>query len=128
MTGNTDFEEKAAKLAKAFSSEIAAAPSLNTMFLVALDFLIGHSLEIVIASDLASQDSKDTLSILRAEFIPNKIVLFKSIDDLDIVQLADFVKDMKMMNNKTTCYICSNFACSAPVTDKNVLRTILRKK
>ncbi len=41
MTGKTHYEEKAVTLARAVSSHEEGTPSHNTMFLVALDFLIG---------------------------------------------------------------------------------------
>jgi hypothetical protein len=127
LTGKIDFEEKATKMANAFASEIAAMPSYSTMFLTAIDFLMMPSYEIVITGDLKSQDTKDMLKVLRTEFIPNKVVLFKAIDDSELVKLVTFVRDMKIMDNKTTLYICRNFACSAPTTDIGRLRSIIQE-
>ncbi len=126
LTGNIDFEEKAMRLTRAFSSEIATTPSLNTMFLVALDFLIGPSLEIVVAGDLESKETKNMLNVLREGFVPNKVVLLKPTNDLDIVQLTEFAKGMKMIDKKTTAYVCKNFECSLPTTNKDRLRTLLK--
>ncbi len=83
--------------------------------------------EIAITGDLRSQGTKDKLKALRTEFIPNKVVLFKAIDDSELVKLASFVKGMKIIDNKTTLYICRDFTWSTPTTDTGRLRTMLKE-
>lgn len=128
LTGDQELDEKALKMTRAFSSEIAAAPSFNTMFLVALDFQIGPSLEIVLVGDMESQQTTEMLNVLKEEYIPNKTVLLKPANDLGIVKLADFMKDMKMIDEKTTAYVCKNFACASPTTSKDRLRAIIKEE
>jgi len=128
LTGDQELEEKALKMTRAFSSEIMAPPFFNTMFLVALDSQIGPSLEIVLVGDLEAQQTKEMLNILKEEYIPNKTVLLKPTDGLDIVKLADFVKDMKMIDERTTAYVCKNFACASPTTSKDRFRTMIKEE
>ena len=49
------FEEKAERLFKAFSSEISRMPDAYSQMLIALDFGLGPSKEIVIAGDINTQ-------------------------------------------------------------------------
>jgi hypothetical protein len=123
MTGKTDYEDKAATLAKAFSSRQEGITSQNTMFLTALDFFFGPSYEIVIVGNSQSQEAEDIVQALNTSFIPNKVVLFKKEPDPNLENLAGFVKNMRTINKKTTAYICRAFVCEKPITEvKEVLR------
>jgi uncharacterized protein YyaL (SSP411 family) len=125
MTGKTHYEEKAVTLARAVSSHEEGTPSHNTMFLVALDFLIGPTYEITIVDSPDSKDTRNMLEAIRTRFVPNKVVLLKKEDQKDLENLAEFTKDMKTIGNKTTAYICKDFVCSKPITEiKEVLKIL----
>ena len=125
MTGKAHYEEKAAALAKAFSSHEEGTPSQNTMFLTALDFFIGPVYEIVIVGDPNSKETEKVLHAIRTRFVPNKVMLLKKENDTRLENLAGFTKDMKTIAGKTTAYICQNFVCSKPMTDINEVSKIL---
>jgi len=125
MTGKTHYEEKAATLARAFSSHEEGTPSHNTMFLTALDFFIGPAYEIAIVGNPNSEETKNMLHAIRTRFVPNKVMLLKEVDQKDLGNLAGFTKDMKTIDNKTTVYICRNFVCNKPVTEIEEVLEIL---
>lgn len=125
MTGKTHYEEKAATLARAFSSHEEGTPSHNTMFLTALDFFIGPAYEIAIVGNPNSEETKNMLHAIRTRFVPNKVMLLKEVDQKDFENLAGFTKDMKMIDNKTTVYICRNFVCNKPITEIEEVLEIL---
>jgi uncharacterized protein YyaL (SSP411 family) len=125
MTGKTHYEEKAATLARAFSSHEEGTPSHNTMFLTALDFFIGPAYEIAIVGNPNSEETKNMLHAIRTRFVPNKVMLLKEVDQKDLENLPGFTKDMKTIDNKTTVYICRNFVCNKPITEiKEVLEIL----
>jgi uncharacterized protein YyaL (SSP411 family) len=125
MTGKTHYEEKAATLARAFSSHEEGTPSHNTMFLTALDFFIGPAYEIAIVGSPNSEETKNMLHAIRKRFVPNKVMLLKKAEQKNLENVAGFTKDMKMIDNKTTVYICRNFACDKPMTEiEEVLKVI----
>jgi uncharacterized protein YyaL (SSP411 family) len=125
MTGKTHYEEKAVTLARAVSSHEEGTPSHNTMFLVALDFLIGPTYEITIVDSPDSKETRNMLEAIRTRFVPNKVVLLKKEDQKDLENLAELTKDMKTIGNKTTLYICKDFVCSKPITEiKEVLKIL----
>jgi len=125
MTGKTHYEEKAATLARAFSSHEEGTPSHNTMFLTALDFFIGPAYEIVIVGNPNSEETKNMLHAIRTRFVPNKVMLLKEVDQKDLENLPGFTKDMKTIDNKTTVYICRNFVCNKPITEIEEVLEIL---
>jgi len=125
MTGKTHYEEKAATLARAFSSHEEGTPSHNTMFLTALDFFIGPAYEIAIVGNPNSEETKNMLHAIRTRFVPNKVMLLKEVDQKDLENLPGFTKDMKTIDNKTTVYICRNFVCNKPITEIEEVLEIL---
>ena len=95
------------------------------MFLTALDFLIGPTFEIAIVDSPGSKDTRNMLRAIRTRFVPNKVILLKKVDQKNLESLAEFTRDMKTIDNKTTVYICRNFTCDKPTTEiEEVLKVI----
>ncbi|MCX9024753.1 MAG: thioredoxin domain-containing protein [Candidatus Methanoperedens sp.] len=118
MTGNPEFEKKAALIGKAFSGSARQSPAAYTMLMTALDFAIGPTAEVVIAGDLHDQDTKNMLAALRREFIHGKVVIFRPIgEEPEIVNLAAYAKHMQSIEGKATAYVCRDFSCRPPTTD-----------
>ena len=116
MTGKTEYEEVAGALVKAFTSHENALAQ-NTMFATALFFFFGPTQEIVVVGSPKERLTQRTLRAIRGRFLPNKTVLLKKKEDSDLENLAEFTKDMKRVDNKTTLYLCQNFVCSKPITN-----------
>src|SRR6516162_8328007 len=108
MTGNADFEEKAAQVGRAFSKTAAEAPSAFTQLMVGLDFAVGPSYEVVIAGDVRAADTRGMLRALRVQFIPNKVVLLRPSDEHapEITRLAGFTRYQSSVQGKATAYVC----------------------
>jgi uncharacterized protein YyaL (SSP411 family) len=118
MTGNPEFEKKAALIGRAFSRSARQSPAGYTMLMTALDFVIGPTAEVVIAGDLNAQDTKNMLAALRRGFIPGKVVIFCPIDEEpEIINIAAYAKHMQSIEGKATAYVCRDFSCRPPTTD-----------
>ncbi|MCK4498505.1 hypothetical protein KAU25_04845, partial [Candidatus Bathyarchaeota archaeon] len=89
----------------------------NTMFATALFFFFGPTQEIVVVGSPKECLTQRTLRAIRGRFLPNKTVLLKKKEDSDLENLAEFTKDMKRVDNKTTLYLCQNFVCGKPITN-----------
>jgi len=119
LTGDQKLEERAAELGALFAGQAEGSPVAHTQFLSALAFALGPAHEVVIVGDPESRDTKEMLKALRAQFIPNKVVLLKSLgaDETGIITLAPFVKSFAAIDGKSTAYVCSGFACQQPTTE-----------
>jgi uncharacterized protein YyaL (SSP411 family) len=128
FTGNSDLEEKAGRIGRAFSKAVKQFPSGYTQFLVAVDFGIGPSYEVVIVGKSEANDTKEMLKALRSRFIPNKVTLFRptEIQSPDIDSLAEFIKHQKSINGKATAYVCMNYACKSPTTDVSKMLELIK--
>ncbi len=116
LTSEKGLEEKAARLTEAFGGQVSRQPSAFPQLLIALDFALGPSSEIVIAGPADAPETKEMLKTLRGRFFPNKVVSLHPPGD------ADF----PMIDGKPTCYVCQNYACDLPTTDLEKLKNLLK--
>lgn len=130
ITANPDYEEKAAQIARTFSMNIKRSPSLHTQFMVAMDFWIGPSYEIVIIGNSRAKDTKEILEALRKHFIPNKVVILKAAKSKspEIIRIAEFTKYQTSIDGKATAYVCADYKCKMPTTDVSKMLELLNVK
>jgi len=130
ITADSDLEQKAAKIGEVFSKVIKEYPSAFTQLLVALDFGIGPSYEVVIAGDSKAEDTGAMLEALRKQFLPNKVVLFRASENnaSDISRFAEYAKNHTSLNGKATAYVCLNYECQLPTTDIGKMLELLHVK
>ena len=127
ITTNSDFEDKAEKTGQAFSIDISNLPSAYTQLLVALDFALGPSYEVVVVGDPRSGETNKMLDAIRSKFVPNKIMIFRPTNQEfpEIDSVASSIKQYRNIERKTTAYVCHNFNCELPTTDVgNLLRLL----
>jgi len=118
ITGQAALEERAAKLQSALAPQVAQMPIAYTQFLVGLDFALGPSHEVVIAGQLAAEDTRVLLRALRSAFLPNKVVLFRPEDDAaPLTRLAPYTAQHKPIGGRATAYVCTGGACRQPTAD-----------
>jgi uncharacterized protein YyaL (SSP411 family) len=66
------------------------------------------------------------LRALRAEFVPNKVVLFRPDGKSpDIVQLAEFTQYQRSKEGQATVYVCRDYNCELPTTDVDTMLKLL---
>jgi len=127
LLGRPDLEAKAGRLIEVFSGKISQYPAAYTQLLCGLDFALGPSREVVVAGRTGAPDTRALLDVLRKEFIPNTVVLFRPAEESDpeIVKLAPFAAEMRSLGGKATAYVCSNYCCERPTTEPVELRSLL---
>ncbi len=128
LTAKSDLEEKAATIGKVFSESISESPSAHTQLMAAVDFGIGPSYEVVIVGNSKAKDTKEMVQALHTHFIPNKVVLLRPIDQEapGIERLAKFTKYQTSIDNRATAYVCLNYNCKLPTTDKGKMLELLK--
>ena len=125
LTATTEFEEKGSELFSVFSGRVEESPSAFSQLLVALDFGLGPSNEIVIAGEASDAEVAQMLRILYATFMPNKVVLLHPESADQIEALAPFLKGQVALSGKATAYVCQNYACNLPTTDLEKLKELI---
>ncbi len=123
ITQDKKFTDYAEKTLEAFSHSISSQPTAYNQMLIALDYLIGPSFEVVIAAPEGDPAVESALKEVYSQFTPNKVIVLRKtgIAGHEIEKLAPFVKDKGLVNGKTAFYVCENHACGLPVTDPKQL-------
>jgi hypothetical protein len=119
ISGNPEYEAKAEKIFNAFSGQVRRAPQAFTMLLVAFDFAIGPSFEIVIVGRPGARDTHEMVTALRQRFVPDKVVIFRPEGAKlpEIIHFAEFARNLKTIEGKATAYVCRRYSCDMPTTD-----------
>jgi len=126
MTAQPDLEEKAAIISRAFSASVRQSPIAYTQLMLAVDFALGPSYEVVIAGKPGAEDTRMMLAALRAQFVPDKVVLLRPDGESPrIARLAEFTQYQRSIDGKATAYVCRNYKCEFPTTDVEVLLNLL---
>ena len=130
MTANSDLEEQAAKIGRAFSKSVKQSPLAHAQLMSALEFAVGPSYEVVIAGKPEAEDTRDMVQALGINFIPNKVVLFNPDGKAspELAQIAEFTKYQTSLNGEATAYVCFNHNCRSPTTDKTRMLELLNEK
>ena len=129
LLGRGDLEERAQKTVDAFSGKISQHPTAYTQLLCGLDFAFGPTREVVIVGPRDNPDTKAMIDVLRREFIPNTVVLFRPVEQRrpEIVSFAPYTERMTAVEGRATAYVCSNYSCERPTTRPEGLLALLEK-
>jgi uncharacterized protein YyaL (SSP411 family) len=124
VTADHKLEAKAASLARAFAGSVNRAPAAYTQFLSTLDFALGPNLEVVIAGDLNSSDTRKLLAAVRRSYEPNVVVVLKheGAEPRQGLGFGEYAAAMKAIDGKAAAYVCRDFLCEQPTTDPRQLR------
>ena len=124
---NEELKHKAVEIEKAFSKDVIMAPMAYTQFIVAIDFKLGPSYEIVIAGTPDNKDTNMMLNSIRSHYIPNKTVVLRPPNDeaSKILGLINSLEFKKQENDKATAYICSDNTCKAPTNNLSAMLKFL---
>ncbi len=127
LTMNKEFENKAETLLKAFANQILQNPMGYSQLLIALDFLLGPSKEIIISGDKNASETKQMISFIYKKFIPNKVIALRpnSEEVKEIIPLIPFIKNQIPIEGKTTAYVCENYNCKFPTNRIRDLEKLL---
>ena len=127
ITENEELKHKAVKIEKAFSKDVIRTPTAHTQLMVAVDFKLGPSYEIVIAGTPDNEDTDLMLNSIRRSYLPNKTLTLRPPEDRasEIIEIINSLEFKKQENNKATAYICSENACKTPTNDLHTMLNFL---
>lgn len=122
ITANSKYIEYADRQLRFIAGHVKEYPAGFSFTQLAYLCALYPSKEIVcVIKYLNSPDTKDLREYMASHFEPNRIVLIKTKDNEEMLQeIAEYVKDYHIINDKTTYYICENHSCHTPV---NYLKT-----
>ncbi len=129
LTMAKELEEKAEALMRSFADQIAQNPSAYPQLLIALDFALGPSNEIVIAGSPQDPATQAMIRTVYDSFLPNKVVALHppGKEGQAIEALVPFLKEQVALEGKPTAYVCQNYTCNLPISDVEALKNLLKE-
>jgi len=117
MTNNTSWRKYATETIVAFSNLLENSPLVLPQMCVALDFYLSSPMQVVFVGNPTDINTKTMLRELYMHHIPNKVILFADQQEGQtfLTKYLPFIKDMHLVHDKPTVYICKNYTCNLPV-------------
>ncbi len=126
ITGDEELLNKSVATMKAYAAYFHKAPDQFSNLLCAVDSYVAKPVEIaVVFDDATASGAHELLLELRSWYLPNAVVLLanKSADSYSaLTALTPLLADRGLHEGRASVYICENFACKQPITDRNELR------
>lgn len=113
LTENEDYNNKAIESLSLFSGKMTEQPYGTPQMLCALDFSLNKPKQIIIAGNKNNKLAKEMIREFHNHYIPNKILIFAETGKEN--KLIPFLSSILKASEKTTAYVCENYACKLPV-------------
>jgi uncharacterized protein YyaL (SSP411 family) len=126
LTGRHELEERAIKLFRTFGRNLVAIPRGHAYLMSAFLYSQSPAKEVVLVASQQNAHADDMLEVLKEKYMPFTLSMYYSDNLRTLKGIAPFIADYKVVDGKTTAYVCENFACQAPVTEIEKLREILQ--
>ncbi len=127
ITGNLDYAKKSELIFKSFAGNVERSAASHSFLLQALDMAVNPAKEIVLVGNKNSSGFKKMLDVFRSTYRPSDVLVYKPELGDRISKSVPFVETMIAIDGKATAYVCSGFACDAPVNDVESLKKLLAK-
>ena len=124
ICGRTDLEEIGAATLAFLSGNLARSPMGGGQALLALDFFLGPTREIVVVDGDQLAEADTLLRSLHRRFLPNKLVLRRSSDQDDAMlptAVQPLLAGKQPQGGQATIYICEHGACGLPVAGETAI-------
>ena len=119
ITANDNFFQQAQNTLTHFSENLVSQSAASPQMLVALQFSLTKTKQIVFAAQPGDADFKILLRILRKPFLPDKIVLLAENGDGQayLAKRLPFLRNLQPIENRATAFVCEDFVCQLPTAD-----------
>jgi uncharacterized protein len=127
LIGQHRFEEKARQAERSVAGIVRKAPTAYTQLLLAVDFAVGPTHEVVVAGNTKKEDTRKMIGTLQSKFLPNAVVVVRPMEQKSpgIDRIAEYVKNYRTLDHRATAYVCRDFSCRPPTTDIGEMMEIL---
>jgi len=123
FTGRDGYRERSEKALRAFLGSGQANPAAMSEMLVALDYFLDKSKEIiVVAPEEKGKGLNSFMEAFRKEYIPNRVLaVVKEGEDLEVqAEIIPLLKDKIASKGNTTAYVCESGSCELPTSEHDI--------
>jgi len=115
LCGNSDLQQKAVETLEILSGQLAEIPQAAGQALIAVDFLLGPTYEVVLINGDRPEETDEVLAALHSRFLPNKVVLgnIAAGETLPSI-LQPLLTGKTSQAGAATIYLCEQGMCREP--------------
>ncbi len=126
LTGREDYLQRAEHVLGLYAQQMERQAFGLGAMLNALDFYLRKPYEIVLIGDPQATETQAFLQTIRAQYMPNKIVVQLDPQHIDahldaLPLLRDLLAGKTQVGGRATVYVCHDFTCSLPITEPTSL-------
>ena len=128
LTFNPEWTEKGKTCTEVFSSVIKAQPKMLPQMLCALDQSQSKPQQVIISGKPGREDTEAMLKTVFSIYGPGRVVMLADDgpNEKYLGRSLLFIKDMDLIDNKATAYVCRDFTCQMPVNSIEELKLQLQ--
>jgi len=116
------YETRAEEILRRDQEMAQRAPLAFTTYLEALERHHAGAVEVVVVGPRGRADTEALWAEVARAYLPHRLLVSADPDDPEPLAPA---RDRPARGGVATAYVCRNFACSAPATEPEALRTLL---
>src|SRR6185436_3224751 len=120
LTGEAAFETKATAALRPMGDLLGRHPSGFGRFLCALDFHVGPRVEVALVG-AAGDGLQPLVDEVCGRFLPNRVVAGKTGASASDAERLPLLASRDAVGGRATAYVCRNFTCDLPATDRETL-------
>jgi uncharacterized protein len=121
LTGESRYESAALTALRPMADLMARHASGFGRFLCALDFHLGPVVEVAMVAPTAGEGLGALVSEVFGRFLPNRIVTGMVSGDTASAAGIPLLQGREAVGGRATAYVCRNYTCELPVTDRAAL-------
>ncbi len=126
LTGDVAWTNLAQQTLESASGLIAEHPRAGAQLLIALDFILGPTCEVVFVDGNQSDDNESLWRQVQQTFLPRSIFIRRHADDDPSAPIDPaWIQGRTSSAGHPTVYVCQNGTCQLPVTDAEALAKAL---
>jgi uncharacterized protein YyaL (SSP411 family) len=121
LAGEARYEATAVRALRPMADLMARHASGFGRFLCALDFHLGPVVEVALVAPAAGDGVQTLAAEVFGRYVPNRVVAGMIAGDANGATGIPLLEGREAVGGKPTAYVCRNYACELPVTDRESL-------
>ncbi len=120
LCGRSDYLEAAQRTLQSFTAMMERHPTAAGQMLIALDFYLGPTPEVVVMGPENSRETAEAMADLHRRFTPNKVLAMRP-GSGRAAALDEVFAGKQSPGDGPAAWLCENFACQAPAVGKQAV-------
>ena len=121
LTGERRYESTALRALRPMADLMTRHGSGFGRFLCALDFHLGPVVEVALVAPPGGDGLEPLVGEVFGRYLPNRIVAGTVEGDAAAAEGIPLLQNREAVGGRATAYVCRNYACDLPVTDRAAL-------